>query len=126
MSKPRPDPAPADPPVSTRARGVMHTGATGVFRRKPIPLHEPAQEQKLKRSLCSLLQMAFLATAFVQSIPNSGLYSSLTLAAIAWRHDTPRSLFSGARPRLDERCIRTFADRLFGAAAHRSLRSVLV
>ena len=51
MSESRPDPGPADPPVSTRARGVMHTGATGVFRRKPIPLHEPAQEQKLKRSL---------------------------------------------------------------------------
>src|SRR5437016_5298446 len=51
MSNPRPDAAPGGLPGPTRTRGVLHTGATGIFRRKPIPLHEPDQDQQLKRSL---------------------------------------------------------------------------
>ena len=51
MTNPQPDVAPGGAPLSTRARGIFHTGGTGIFRRKPIPLQQPDEEQQLKRSL---------------------------------------------------------------------------
>ena len=51
MTNPQPDVARGGAPLSTRARGIFHTGGTGIFRRKPIPLQQPDEEQQLKRSL---------------------------------------------------------------------------